>query len=231
MNPADPHRQHLEGPIGDADFAPLLQYDGFRLFKSIPTDRINDESRCGVSAVKEERDKLNRAIVALSGSASSSGGSRCKLSAEARERNCRVYSCRTASVYPQWSTVEARRRPTLRNRALGETLSRCRWRPKYLGEARRTLIALRSFRRCGTASRALAGLEFRSMNALPPCIRQRLSSWRTSSRGETRACRCSKPDNQTCQFDQRLKALFMGSITLPFSFTKARVAEVSATAK
>jgi hypothetical protein len=39
-----------------------------------------------LATLKKERDKLNRAIAALSGSASGSGGGRRKLSAEARER-------------------------------------------------------------------------------------------------------------------------------------------------
>ena len=39
-----------------------------------------------IATLKNERDKLNRAIEALSGAGKSSGGVRRKLSAEARER-------------------------------------------------------------------------------------------------------------------------------------------------
>ena len=40
----------------------------------------------GLAMLKKERDKLNRAIAALSGSTGSSGGGRRKLSAAAREK-------------------------------------------------------------------------------------------------------------------------------------------------
>jgi len=56
-----------------------------------------------LATLKKERDKLNRAIVALSGSASSSGGGRRKLSAEARERIA-------AAQRKRWAKFKAKKR-------------------------------------------------------------------------------------------------------------------------
>ena len=56
-----------------------------------------------VAQLKQERDKLNRAIEALSGSASKTRGSRPTLSAAARERIA-------AAQRARWAKVKAKKR-------------------------------------------------------------------------------------------------------------------------